>query len=106
MIEAVAVDPAARALLDGAALRCAETLVAWAEAHAAEHDVRFCAARLRYWQSREDPSDEHAVIDISVEADAESALAFADAVSTHLGELTERCSSPAAAKLWVEVRWH
>lgn len=105
MIETVAIEPAARALLDAQALRCAESAADWAQRHAAAHRVAFEGAHIWHWRSLEDSSVEEAVLELAVRGDPDDALAFSGAVSTYLGELTERSPSPAADRLAVSVRW-
>ena len=105
MIETVAIEPAARALLDAEALRCAEAAVEWAKRRAAAYRVAFEGARIWHWRSLEDSSVGEAVLEVTVRGHPDDALAFSGAVSAYLGELTGRCPSPAVDRLAVSVQW-
>ena len=98
------IDDDVRPLLSEAALDCAQRLVAWANTHAPQYQLRLTDAAIHRWRSVEDPEWLEAVVDLAVvgaEADADR---FWEAATEALAELAGPESTVPVDTLWVRVR--
>ena len=103
--EAIEVEDAAKQLLDDAAERCVRDLLDWARAAAPRKGVQIASARLRRWQSIEEPEWLRLVVDLTLAADPPAALRFWDRASEKLADLVEAHPSAAGELLTVRAHW-
>lgn len=92
-------------LLDDAMVACIDRLVAWAAQHAGEYGVELQHARVRRWQSIEDPDWVQVVVDLTVHGGADEALRYWEGASEALDEFARPLSPDAVDLLDVFVHW-
>ncbi len=95
----------ARPLLDDTMVACIDRLVAWAAQHAGEYGVEFRHARVRRWQSTEDPDWVQVVTELTVRGRTEDVFRFWETGSNLLGQSAEAISEAAADLLALRVHW-